>query len=98
MVHHLRIAGRIDAVSRGTPTDVHIFHATEEQRQLSDMANQGVEVIAETLCGEMVDVQHGVGRDNKTLRTSEMHKRLCRACQEIHAGPSESVSLGTSNL
>ena len=67
MVHHLRIAGRIYAVARGTPTDVHIFQATEEQGQLSDIANPGVEVIAETLCGEMVDVQHGVGWDNKTL-------------------------------
>ena len=30
--HHLRIAGRIDTVSWGTPQEVHIFNTTDEQR------------------------------------------------------------------
>ena len=29
MVHHLRIGGRLDTVSQGTPGDIHILHGTE---------------------------------------------------------------------
>ena len=38
MVHHLRIAGKMDTVSQGTAAhEIHIFHVTEEQRQLSEL-------------------------------------------------------------
>ena len=81
-----RYGGRLDTVSQGTPGDIHILHGTEEQRQLRAMARSGAEAPTEALCGEMVGIQQGVGRDNKTLRTPEMQRRLCRQCHGIHAG------------
>ena len=95
MVHHLRIVGRIVAVSRETATEMHIFHATEEQRQLGALADPGTDVRTKALCGDTVGIQQGVGLDNKTLRSAELQKRLCQACQEINASQREPVSQGT---
>ena len=51
MAHHLRVVGRMDTVSQGTPREVHIFNATDEQRQLAVITGRNE---AEALCGETV--------------------------------------------
>ena len=47
---------------------------------------------AEALCGADSAHTGRVGQDNKTLRSSELQKHLCRACAEAHTGQMETVA------